>query len=426
MLFNLAALKDMSISQSKEYVKQFFIPLDNGNHVFLNNGVYEIREDTEIKKTYFNRINKDITNWYFKEYTDIRTVCYSFNKDTLFDNYINLCPKKLNIYDPLYIVDETNDDLNVIKNYILEVLCSNKIESYNYIMQWLCKCFNGLKNNSCLYLKGPQGSGKSTLFYFISKYVLGEHICIETGSDPIRTKFNEILAGKLLVCIEELENFSKAEWESISSTLKRMITSDKINYQNKCTKAFTSDNVNNYILCSNNDAIKDDDGRRYFILDIDNKHIGDHSYYNALYKAFNKESGKAFFNYVCSYDITDFNSQIFPVTQNKLDAYTKRLDPVYKFIKESYILVNEDMDIAFSELHNEYKKSNVLKHTQKEDFSKKLSDIGIKKSKVDGKYYFKYKHSELFDIATKLKWINELDEYNPLNIKDNEIDRLDI
>ena len=425
MIFNLSSVKDMGTTQAKEYVKQFFIPIDNGNHVFLNNGIYEIREDMEIKKTYFNRMSKEISNWYFKDYTDIRSVCYSFTKETLFDNYINLCPKKLNSYDPTYMYND-NLDLEIIKAYILEVLCSGRQDSYEYIMKWLSKCFKGLKNNSCLYLKGPQGSGKSTLFYFISKFVLGEHICIETGSDPIRTKFNEILGGKLLVCIEELENFTKGEWESISSTLKRMITSDKINYQNKCTKAFVSDNVNNYILCSNNDAIKDDDGRRYFILDIDNKHIGDHEYYNTLYKSFNKESGQAFFNYVCSYDIEDFNSQVFPVTQSKLDAHTKRLDPIYRFIKENYILNNIDMDISFSGLHDDYKRSNILKHTQKEDFNKKLTDIGIKKTKVDGKYYFKYKHAELLAIATKLKWINELDEYDPTYIKENEINRLDI
>ncbi len=47
-----------------------------------------------------------------------------------------------------------------------------------------------------------------------------------------------------------------------------MITSPRINLQNKGTKAYEIDNINYYILCSNNDAIKDNEGRRYFILDI--------------------------------------------------------------------------------------------------------------------------------------------------------------
>ena len=33
------------------------------------------------------------------------------------------------------------------------------------------------------------------------------------------------------------------------------------------------------MILSNNDAIKDDEGRRYFIADLDAKRVGDTSYY---------------------------------------------------------------------------------------------------------------------------------------------------
>ena len=63
------------------------------------------------------------------------------------------------------------------------------------------------KNNSCLYRKGIQGIGKPTLSEHLMKHVIGDRLSLESGSDPIRTKFNEILDGKLLVSIENLENF---------------------------------------------------------------------------------------------------------------------------------------------------------------------------------------------------------------------------
>ena len=58
-------------------------------------------------------------------------------------------------------------------------------------------------------------------------------------------------------------------------TLKRTITSNRIALQNKGTKSYEAENINNYILLTNNDAIKDDEERRYFILDISPHKIDD-------------------------------------------------------------------------------------------------------------------------------------------------------
>jgi hypothetical protein len=271
-------------------------------------------------------------------------------------------------------------------------------------------------------MKGVQGVGKSSLYYLLSNHVLGKNLCLETGSDPIRTKFNEILGGKLLVNIEELENFSRNEWESISSTLKRMITSNNITLQNKCTKAYETTNINNYILCSNNDAIKDDDGRRYFILDISTKKINNRDYYDSLYKCFNDEVGEAFYHYLYRLDTNNFNPQSFPLTDNKLDSLSKRLDNVYKFIKEEYILNYMKIETPISELYNEYKlycSGNNIKNTSKEDFHRKLSEVGFNRCKFNSKLYYKIPFEELVKTAKNKNWIHELDEFQE-NLKERK------
>jgi hypothetical protein len=256
--------------------------------------------------------------------------------------------------------------------------------------------------------------GKTTLFELLNNHIIGKNLCLETGSDPIRTKFNEILGGKILVAFEELENFSKAEWESISSTLKRLITSSRINLQNKCTKSYESNNINNYMLMSNNDAIKDDDGRRYFILDISPHRVGDNKYWNMIYKnCFNDKVGKALFQYFYEIDVTDFNPQIMPLTQNKIDSQTKRLDSVFKFIKENYILHSKSIKISCNELYSEYKYSPEAKYKPcaKEDFHKKLLDIGFIKIKKSTSQFYDMNFKDLLNIATKRNWISEYDEF---------------
>ena len=414
MNFELAKIRTLSPIDAKTYITKFFVPLSNGSHAMLIDEVYVIKDDQEIKRAYFNRMQKELCNYYFKEHTDVRSVVYNINKPVFFDDKINLCPRTMWQISSTYAIDtDTQVKLNIWLVYLKEILCSHSNECYQFLLRWLANMCKGNKNNSCLYLKGMQGTGKSTLFNFMSTHVLGTQLCLETGSDPIRTKFNEILGGKLLVCIEELENFSKGEWESISSTLKRMITSTNITLQNKCTKAYESTNMNNYILCSNNDAIKDDDGRRYFILDIATHRVGDVNYYNRLYSScFNDKVGEAFFHYLHSISTEGFNPQTFPMTNAKRDSLTKRLDVVYKFLKTEYLLAKRDINCAAVDLFDEFKCRSFSK-LPKEDFHRKMTEAGFVKTKHKQKnrYWYTISNEKLHECAKKKLWLNEYDEF---------------
>jgi hypothetical protein len=415
-VFDLNTLKNLSPNDSKKYITKFFVPLNNGNHAMLVDGQYIIKDDQEIKRSYFNRMSKELSNYYFKDYCEVKGVVYEFGKPLFYEDKINLCPDIKHTYEDNYIITEDiKQKRDLFLSYIFEVLCSSKEDSYQYILCWISNVIKGNKNTSCLYLKGGQGMGKTTLFELLNNHIIGKNLCLETGSDPIRTKFNEILGGKILVAFEELENFSKAEWESISSTLKRLITSSRINLQNKCTKSYESNNINNYMLMSNNDAIKDDDGRRYFILDISPHRVGDNKYWNNIYKScFNDKVGKALYQYFYEIDVTDFNPQIMPLTQNKIDSQTKRLDSVYKFIKENYILHSKSIKISCNELYSEYKYSPEAKYKPcaKEDFHKKLLDIGFIKVKKSTSQFYDMNFKDLLNIATKRNWISEYDEFS--------------
>ena len=83
--------------------------------------------------------------------------------------------------------------------------------------------------------------------------------------------------------------------------------------------------MNNYVVLSNNDAIQDDEGRRYFISDISNEQKGNHEYWQRLYKCFSDDIGHAFYSYLLEVDTDKFNSQDMPLTKNKLDSFVKRL-----------------------------------------------------------------------------------------------------
>ena len=418
--FNLEHLaNNLSLNQGKEYIKEFFVPLTNGNHAVLSNGKYNILNDETVRKVYLNRMSKELSNFYTKEYYSLKSITYKLGEDVIIGNQLNLCPKMMHTYQPFELFDEsTKESMNIMLDFIKTIICGGKQDSYEFTLKWLSNMIRGNKNNSCLYLRNEaQGIGKSTLPEFIKKHVIGEKLCLETGSKPLVSSFNSILEWKLMVQFEELENFSASQWMGISSTLKRIITSDTYLIEGKNVNSYETANINNYILISNNDAIKDDEGRRYFILDLSTKRKGDFEYFGNLRdNCFNDEVGHAFYCYMLEYDLTNYNANKYPMTSSKLDSIAKRLPSVELFLKTQYVLKKKGIDkISVDDLHIEYKefcRNESSKPYHKIDFNKRMKGISIEYIHTSKINYYDVSIKKLFEISNREKWIHELDIFD--------------
>ena len=159
--FELINPATKTLEECEKYIQQYFVPLRDGNHGVFENGKYEIKDESTVKKVYFNRMpdyvslvdNKlkkvDLSEWYFKTYTGIKTITFELNKDVFYDDKFNLCPKMKH----QYVKYEENEKVNIMLNFIKEVLASGNEEVYNYILQWLSYMVKGNKNTSILYMK---------------------------------------------------------------------------------------------------------------------------------------------------------------------------------------------------------------------------------------------------------------------------------
>jgi hypothetical protein len=436
--FDLNKIKDLSPKDAKSYIEKYFIPLSSGDHAFLENGKYVIKDDAIIKRTYFKRLPKELYYYYFEIKTDLKTITYDINKPIFFDNYLNLCPKIIHQYKPYKeFSQDIQNKVNIMLNHLKTVLCSNDNDSYEYLMKWFSNMIQGNKNDSCLYLKSGQGTGKSTYVDFIRDFVIGKELSVLCGSGPFKTRFNSELSGKLMVQLEELENTSASEWTCISSVLKRQITSDVIMIEAKGKDTVEERNLNNYIIMSNNDAIRDDDGRRYFILDISTEKVGDLKYFeNIRLNCYSLEVGHAFYCYLKEIDIKSFYAQNYPTTQAKKDSYCKRLDNVFQFLKERYLFQKVGFSGAVSDtyvIYSEYVRvMNLGKIKHKIDFNKTLKEIGISYYKSNSQNMYKVSYDELLEIAKKNKWIHQLElenieeETEPEKIEEEESEEKEI
>ena len=429
--FDLEHLKNnLSMSQGKEYIKQYFVPLTNGNHAVLNStGKYTIMSDEIVKKVYLNRMPKELSTFYTKEYYAIKSITYKLGEDTIIGNKLNLCPKLKHTYQPFELFDDSiKTKMDVMLDFIKTIICGGKHDSYEFTIKWLANMIRGNKNNSCLYLKDQkQGIGKSTLPEFIKNFVIGPDLCLETGSTPLTSNFNSVLEGKLMVQFEELQNFSASQWMGISSTLKRIITSNRILIEAKNVNSYETENINNYILLSNNDAIKDDEGRRYFILDISLKRKDDHVYFGYLRDTcFNDEVGHAFYCYMLECDLTNYNANKYPMTDSKLDSIAKRLHPVELFVKKEYVLKRKGITkISVDDFHKEYiafhKSEMSGKPLCKIDMNKVMKGLGMEYIKSSKGNYYNVSEKTLSDISIKEHWIHELDDFDDNENNNNEL-----
>ena len=257
---------------------------------------------------------------------------------------------------------------------------------------------------------------------FIMNYVFGKDICLISNTEPLLTNYNKIYLGKLIIIFEELPTFSDGQWSAVSSKLKTLTTEKTCVYRDLYEKAIPAENISNFQINTNVESIKDSNGRRYVILDLNPCRVGDYEYFKNLKdKCFNLSVGEAFFSYLMT-NITDEESnkflgqRDFPETMNKRLTIANLLHSSYKFLKDMYLLTNLEVDKKYCvELYDEYViycESERMRKCGRNDFYKKLETINIYRKKINGYWYFSFDMQMLKEIATKYKWICEYDDYD--------------
>jgi hypothetical protein len=100
----------------------------------LEDGKYVLKDEATLKKIYFDRMpiytvggedddakKVDLSNWYFKKYTDVRSITYELNKEVFYDDKFNMCPRMKHKYFKYDYEEECNKPLkkklDIMLNY---------------------------------------------------------------------------------------------------------------------------------------------------------------------------------------------------------------------------------------------------------------------------------------------------------------------
>ena len=411
-LFTEGQLKDNI--EAKEYVGKFFYPLTNGEHALIQNGKIEIVPKETMRDVNLKRFPDVIKIWYETETIPKQLIC-DITLPQIGDTFINRAPnmfKKLKSYESFS--KKTTDAVDKMLEFIKEVWCDNNVGQLKYLLKWHSNLLKGKKNSSIIYVKSIEGVGKSTFTDFFIKYVLGEGLYAKGDKDCLCTSNNMDLLGMIYVIFEELPVLTTNEWSACDSKLKDMATGTEMNYSDKYCKKFRARNINNYVIITNHKAIKRPDGRRYHVVDIDAKHCNDHEYFGDLRNAcFNEEVGYAFYNFLMEIDTTDFNSLDMPETRTKRNMIVDLLNPIENFLKQEYLLKNKSVKAKVKEFYNEYEQfcnHHKLRSETKTEFTTGLRQYGFNFKCICGYNCYRISIEALKTIATKRKWLHELDK----------------
>ncbi len=413
-------VEERDMEPTISYIQQYFY-VTRGAHFLWEDGKFEYLSDETVRKTYFKRLPKDISKWYFDQNLFIYKVINDVHKprvsNTAGNRYINLCAgfkwKNKKPYSSFPV--ETQNKVQAFMDYMLEVLASSDKKVFEYLLKWYASVCQGKKNDALLYFKGIEGIGKSSMSEFFIEYVLGQDICIRAPMSVLTTDNNAILCGKIFVSFLEMPTSSRGQWENISSRLKTMVTEKSLSFCNKYEKCYEAENINNYSIETNVEALKNSNGRRIFIDPISTKRKEDHVYFGKLKEqCYNNEVGEAFFNYLLELDTKDFHAQWhMPETQAKLDAHVESLEVVYQFIKDEHILKSKLIErCTIAEFYAQYEAYCAGKDKKplvKTKFNSKLAEVNINWKPSHGQKVYKMQLDQLQEIAKKNKWLHILD-----------------
>ena len=397
----------------KNYIGKYFYPTTSGTHVLFEDGKPTVIQDETMKKVYLGRFDKQISKWYLKETIPKKLIC-DITKPTLTEHQVNLCPRIKHDYQKYETFsNDIKAKVKIFLDYVKLIWASNNEEVYQYILKWLSNVVKGVKNKTCLYAKGIEGVGKTTLADILSKHVIGLDLFVKGKADHLKGQHNMQLLGKILVVFEELQYFTDKEWLAIDSEIKDMITSDYMSYVDKYEKRFDAQNVNNYIICTNYNAVKGANGRRYLVCDINPEKQNDFAYFkNILDNCLNDDTGRAIYCYLCEIYTKDFNSLNMPETKAKLELCVDLLAPIEKFLKR-YVLNNKGINEKVKDLHAKYASFCTVHKfydASIQKFSQSMRELTFQYKKLNGYNTYKISLDQLKEIAQKRKWIHELDE----------------
>ncbi len=225
---------------------------------------------------------------------------------------------------------DPHGDCSLFIAHLRDVICVGDDDLYDYLIQWLANSVQTPedKPGTALTMQSDQGAGKGMVGEYI-RPIYGANFCQLSSSEMLFGRFNDWLAGKIIVFGDE------ATWPGDKrgvDKLKALITERHIMIEKKFVPAISIDNFARYIFTTNHEhaAPAEISDRRFVVLKPSTKHVGDFEYWNALLEERHNGGPAALLHHLLKVELTR-NLRVTPKTAALTEQKLLSLDDVGRF-----------------------------------------------------------------------------------------------
>jgi hypothetical protein len=241
-------------------------------------------------------------------------------------------PDSMNLWRG-FAVNALPGDCSLFLDHVKNVLCRGNEEHYAWMVKWMA---NAVQNPDkpgqvAIVLRGGQGTGKGTFAKMLGK-LFGGHYKYVNNSKHVTGQFNSMLKDAVLVFADEC---FVANDPASESALKSLITEENIRTEQKNIDNMESRNCVHLIMATNKEwaVAADQDDRRFFVVEIDDKYQTSREYFAPLYAQMENGGYEALMHFLLTYDLAGFDAySACPKTTELRKQQDQSMDEMSSFL----------------------------------------------------------------------------------------------
>ena len=187
-------------------------------------------------------------------------------------------------------------DCEVLKGFVKHSVCRGREDLFRFVWLYLAHLVQrpGEKPQTAIVLRGLGGCGKST-FGLILERLAAPYCLTISEEEHITGRFagQHLATSTVAICTEALF----AGNPKVNGKIKSLVTSDTIMVEPKGLPAIQMNSYTRLFFDSNNDRVVPIDGngseRRYLVMEINDDHQNDASYFGPIYECLNGDGIQA-------------------------------------------------------------------------------------------------------------------------------------
>lgn len=227
-----------------------------------------------------------------------------------FPNGMRLMPHKKGHQEGYYntwngfAVEPREGDCGLLLSHIREVICDGNEDYYNWLIDW---CADAVQDpahpkGTCVVMRGEEGVGKGTLANTMGE-LFGSHYRHLIDDSHLLSNFNAHMMDALFIFADEITYGGN---KKTAGKLKGMVTEEWLVGERKGVDAVGYRNMSHMMVASNSKWVipAGTNSRRWFIVHVNNSHMGDRDYFASLNDQLDCGGREAFLCFLLNKDIT--------------------------------------------------------------------------------------------------------------------------